>query len=103
MIGRASTGREGDVPVHDAPLGVLVQIAVDSAADFPEIHVLQDKLALTPLSAWGKPYTPPASVPIDPSVDLSKAGSVAAFLANRCKKWQLAHYQWVKSKCTLPS
>jgi hypothetical protein len=50
---------------------VLVQIAAGSAADFPEIHVLQDKLALTPLSAWGKPYAPPASVPVDPSVDLS--------------------------------
>jgi len=50
---------------------VLVQIAAGSAADFPEIHLLQDKLALTPLSAWGKPYTPPASVSVDPRVDLS--------------------------------
>ena len=50
---------------------VLVQISADSPADFPAIHALQDQLKITPLSAWGKPYTPPASVPVDPNVDLT--------------------------------
>lgn len=50
---------------------VLVQIAADSPADFPAIHALQDQLKITPLSAWGKPYTPPASVPVDANVDLT--------------------------------
>ena len=50
---------------------VLVQISAASPADFPAIHALQDQLKITPLSAWGKPYAPPASVPVDPNVDLT--------------------------------
>ncbi len=50
---------------------VLVQISAASPADFPAINALQDQLKITPLSAWGKPYTPPASMPVDPSVDLT--------------------------------
>ena len=50
---------------------VLVQIAAASPADFPAIHALQNQLKITPLSAWGKPYAPPASVPVDPTVDLT--------------------------------
>jgi hypothetical protein len=48
-----------------------VQIAADSPKDFPAIHALQDKLKITPLSAWGKHYTPPKKVPVDPNVDLT--------------------------------
>jgi hypothetical protein len=47
----------------------LVQIYTASAAEFPEVNALQDQLTLTPLSAWGKPYTPPDNVPVDPTVD----------------------------------
>lgn len=50
---------------------LLVQISAAGPQDFPEINALQDKLQLTPLSAWGKPYTPPGDVPIDPAVDLT--------------------------------
>jgi hypothetical protein len=50
---------------------VLVQMAASSAADFPAIHAKQDQLKITPLSAWGKPYTPPAKVAVDPNVDLT--------------------------------
>jgi len=50
---------------------VLVQISAAGPADFPAIHALQDQLKITPLSAWGKPYAPPASVPVDPMVDLT--------------------------------
>ena len=49
----------------------IVEMAAAGPVDFPKIHSLQDQLKITPLSAWGKPYTPPAYVPIDPSVDLS--------------------------------
>ena len=49
----------------------IVEMAAGGPADFPRIHPLQDELKITPLSAWGKPYTPPAKVPVDSSVDLS--------------------------------
>jgi hypothetical protein len=48
---------------------VLVQIAAADARDFPEAHALQDGLKITPLSAWGTDYTPPAEVPVDLAVD----------------------------------
>ena len=50
---------------------VLVQMSSRGPQDLPAIHALQDQLMLTPLAAWGKPYSPPASVPIDPAVDLT--------------------------------
>jgi hypothetical protein len=50
---------------------VLVQMAAASPADYPAIHVKQDQLKITPLSAWGKTYTPPTNVPVDPTVDLT--------------------------------
>ncbi|MBR0956305.1 DUF1254 domain-containing protein [Bradyrhizobium japonicum] len=50
---------------------LLVQMSAAGPQDFPEIHALQDQLQITPLSAWGKPYTPPSDVPINPAVDLT--------------------------------
>ena len=37
--------------------------------DYKATHAMQDGMKLTPLSAVGKPYTPPAAV-VDPSVDM---------------------------------
>ena len=48
---------------------VLFEMAANGPQDFPKIHALQDQLKITPLSAWGKPYTPPSNVPVDPTVD----------------------------------
>src|SRR6516164_759578 len=48
---------------------VLVQMSAASPADFAPIHAKQDQLKVTPLSAWGKPYTPPTNVPVNPTVD----------------------------------
>ena len=50
---------------------VLVQMAAGSPADFPAIHAKQDQLKITPLSAWGTPYAPPAQVAVNPNVDLT--------------------------------
>lgn len=50
---------------------VLVQIWATSPDDYKEIHALQDELKLTPLSAWGTPYTPPDNVPVDPTADIT--------------------------------
>ena len=50
---------------------VLVQMAAASPADFPAVHVKQDQLKITPLSSWGRPYTPPSNVPVNPNADLT--------------------------------
>ncbi|MBL8799649.1 MAG: DUF1254 domain-containing protein [Planctomycetia bacterium] len=43
-----------------------------TAADYQAVHALQDKYALVPLSAYGKPYTPPQGK-VDPSIDMKTA------------------------------
>lgn len=40
--------------------------------DYAAVHAAQDKVQLVPLSAWGKPYTPPAGV-VDPTIDMKTA------------------------------
>ncbi len=50
---------------------VLVQMACGGPEEYPAVHALQDQLKITPLSSWGKPYSPPETVPIDPTVDLT--------------------------------
>jgi hypothetical protein len=50
---------------------MLVEPSAASPADYPTIHVIQDKFKVMPLSEWGKPYTPPATAPVDPNVDLT--------------------------------
>jgi hypothetical protein len=40
--------------------------------DYAEVHGLQDQVKLMPLSAYGKPYTPPAGK-VDPSIDMKTA------------------------------
>ena len=40
--------------------------------DYAAVHKLQDDVSIVPLSAYGKPYTPPAGK-VDPSVDMKTA------------------------------
>ncbi len=40
--------------------------------DYEAVHALQDKFTLVPLSAYGKPYTPPPGL-VDPGVDMKTA------------------------------
>ena len=40
-----------------------------TAKDYEEVHALQDKYSLVPLSAYGKPYAPPKGH-VDPSIDM---------------------------------
>ena len=44
--------------------------------DYKAVHALQDKYKLVPLSAYGKPYTPPPGK-VDPSIDTKTAGARA--------------------------
>src|SRR5215467_8502356 len=41
-------------------------------ADYAEVHEAQDQRKLVPLSAYGKPYTPPPGK-VDPSIDMKTA------------------------------
>jgi hypothetical protein len=50
---------------------LLIELSAAGPKDFPKIHEVQDQFKITPLSAWGKPYMPPANVPVDPKVDLT--------------------------------
>ena len=40
--------------------------------DYKEVHALQDRFAVVPLSSYGKPYTPPPGV-VDPAFDMKTA------------------------------
>jgi hypothetical protein len=40
--------------------------------DYAAVHKLQDEISLVPLSAYGKPYTPPPGK-VDPSIDMETA------------------------------
>ncbi|WP_456151522.1 DUF1254 domain-containing protein [Defluviicoccus vanus] len=40
--------------------------------DYAAVHALQDACSLSPLSAYGKPYTPPAGT-VDPQIDMKTA------------------------------
>lgn len=40
--------------------------------DYAAVHALQDQVKLVPLSAYGKPYTPPAGK-VDPEIDMKTA------------------------------
>ncbi len=58
-----------------SPTGIVwilgaMQANSSSTADVAAVNALQAQYKLTPLSAWGTNYTPPASVPVDPSVDM---------------------------------
>jgi len=48
---------------------VLGRTQTNGPGDYANVHKVQDGYKLTPLSAWGKAYTPPQSVPTDPTVD----------------------------------
>jgi hypothetical protein len=48
----------------------LGQTQANGPDDFAAVNAIQAEYKLTPLSAWGKPYTPPDNVPVDPKVDL---------------------------------
>jgi len=59
---------------------IVGRIACTGQADYDNVWKLQDQLKLTPLSAWGTSYVPPASVPVDPNVN-AKVAPLAQLLA----------------------
>jgi len=72
----APPGWTGSVPDGvtriDAPtpyLWIIGRTKTDGPSDYAAVNKIQDGYKITPLSAWGKTYTPPAYKP-DPSVDV---------------------------------
>ena len=45
------------------------QMQADGPPECPAVTVLQKQYKLTPLSAWGQPYTPPARVMVPAGLD----------------------------------
>lgn len=48
---------------------ILGRTKTDGPADYDNVYKVQDGYQLTPLSQWGKNYTPPKNAVTDPSVD----------------------------------
>ena len=48
---------------------IVGRIACSGSSDYENVWNLQDQLKLTPLSAWGTNYVPPANVPVDPNAN----------------------------------
>jgi hypothetical protein len=75
IIGPGWTGTLPDgVKEIDAPTSMvwlIGQTEVNGDADYAAARAIQEQYRLTPLSAWGKPHTPPSNVPIAAGVDAS--------------------------------
>jgi len=52
---------------------IIGRTQTNGKSDFAAVNAIQNQYKLTPLSAWGKPYTPPKDVPVNPSVDMKTA------------------------------
>jgi len=48
---------------------IVGRVACSGSSDYENVWNLQDQLKLTPLSAWGTNYVPPADVPVDPNAN----------------------------------
>jgi hypothetical protein len=49
---------------------IIGRTQTNGKADYGAVHAIQDGYKLTPVSVWGKPYTPPKDVPVDPKANM---------------------------------
>jgi len=49
---------------------IIGRTQTNGAADYENVHRIQDGYKLTPLSQWGKSYMPPAKVPVNSTWDM---------------------------------
>lgn len=68
---------QGEVPagleVIESPtryVWIIGRTQTNGAADYDNVHKVQDQFKLTPLSAWGKGESPPPKGAVDPSIDM---------------------------------
>jgi hypothetical protein len=62
-----------EVKSSTAIVWLLARIySTGTAEDYKVVNDIQDQFELVPLSAWGKPYTPPAGI-VDPDFDMKTA------------------------------
>lgn len=72
----APTGWQGDIPENTELIysptpytWIMGRIQTDGAADYENVHAVQNQLAITPLKYWGQSYTPPEHQ-VDPTIDM---------------------------------
>jgi hypothetical protein len=75
IVGPTSRGTlSGNLKVIKSPTSmawIIGRTQTNGKEDYATVHAVQDQYKLTPLSAWGKAYTPPYNWPIDASVDMN--------------------------------
>jgi hypothetical protein len=49
---------------------IVGRTQTNGESDYDEVHAIQDQYRLMPLSAWNQPYSAPADVPFDSSIDI---------------------------------
>ena len=52
---------------------IIGRTQTNGPKDYAAVRAIQKQYKLTPLSAFGKPYTPPQQVAVDPSIDMKTA------------------------------
>jgi hypothetical protein len=69
-------GWQGKLPENVTPIvaptptiWMIGRTQTNGPSDYDNVHKVQDGYKLTPLSVWGKDYTPPTNLPIDLAVD----------------------------------
>jgi hypothetical protein len=73
-------GWKGELPAgvteYKSPTGIVWILGriycTGTPEDYAKVHAMQDATSITPLSSYGKPYTPPAGK-VDPTIDMKTA------------------------------
>jgi hypothetical protein len=73
-------GWKGDLPAgvkeYKSPTALVWILGriycIGTPEDYKAVHAMQDKISVVPLSAYGKPYSPPPGK-VDPSIDMKTA------------------------------
>ena len=74
-------GWSGTLPAgvteYKSPTGLVWIISrtycTGTPEDYKAVHALQDQMSVVPLSAYGKPYTPPPPAKVDAAIDMKTA------------------------------